>query len=99
MSEIVAMPPQKDDRLRLSALGEYYEDLLEIDARVNGRTPSQQGASLLCAKLQERELKIRERVDYLARKRGIGGDEMWIRLLKGDYTKITPEEAVFLREE
>ena len=45
----------KDDRLRIADLGEWYEDLLKIDAAINGRSGSQQVSSLLCAKLQERE--------------------------------------------
>jgi hypothetical protein len=91
--------PAKDDRLRISSLGEYYEDLLAVDSRINDRTPAQQGSSLLCAKLQEREQRIKDRVGYLAWKRGLSFDEMWKQLVQDNYSKITPEEAVFLREE
>lgn len=82
----------KDDRPRISALGEYYEDLLVIDSAVNGRSPATQATSLLCAKLQEREERIRSRVKYLAAKRGIAFEEMWLKLLQGDYRKLTDEE-------
>lgn len=82
----------KDDRLRISSLGEWYDDLLTIDAAINGRSPAQQGASLLCAKLQEREARVKKRVQYLAAKRGIPADEMWAKILKGDYRKMTDEE-------
>ena len=39
-------------------LGEYYQDMLILDAYITGRTPSAQAGSLLGAKLQEREPKI-----------------------------------------
>ncbi len=51
-----------------------------------------QANSLLCAKLQERESKIRERVKYLAGKRKISLQEMWDQLLTGSFERITPEE-------
>lgn len=87
----VDMSP-KDDRLRISTLGEWYDDLLTVDAAINGRSPAQQGASLLCSKLQEREERIKRRVQYLAAKRGIPADEMWAKILKGEYRKMTDEE-------
>lgn len=82
----------KDERPRISNLGEWYEDLLKVDAAINGRSEPQQAASLLCAKLQERESRIKERVRYLAAKRGITFEEMWLELLKGEYKKMTPQE-------
>ena len=82
----------KDDRLRVASVGEWYEDLLTIDAIVNGRTESQQASSLLCSKLQERQERIKERVRYLAAKRGVTFEEMWLQLLKGNYRKLTTEE-------
>jgi hypothetical protein len=84
---------KKDDRIAMSALGEYYEDVLEIDARMNGRTKPEQARTLVYAKIQERESRIKERVSYLARKRGISFEEMWDQLLTGDgYQKMTPSE-------
>lgn len=88
----------KDDRVRISGLGEWYEDLLAIDAAINGRTASLQGASLLCAKLQERESRIKERVRYLAAKRGVSFEEMWLSILKGNYRKLTDAELEELNE-
>ena len=82
----------RDDRPRIANLGEWYEDLLKIDSTINARSDAQQAASLLCAKLQEREPKIKERVGYLAAKRGITFEEMWVKLLKDDYRKLTSEE-------
>jgi hypothetical protein len=90
------MNPRKDDRLALPALGEYYDDLLDIDAEINGRTKVQQGQSLLCAKIQEREGKIKERVQYLADKRGITFNQMWAELLakRGKQTAFKTNDEV-----
>ncbi|HEY9763479.1 MAG TPA: hypothetical protein V6D07_13190 [Trichocoleus sp.] len=90
---------RKDDRLTVPALGEWYSDLLAVDAAINNRTPGQQFQSLGCAKLQEREAKIRERVTYLAQKRGISPDEMWRQLVTGRFTKILPEEWADMPEQ
>lgn len=84
--------PRKDERLAVPALGEYYNDLLHVDSWVNGRSKVVQAQSLLCAKLQERDKLIKERVDYLAKKRGITFDEMWEQILNGTAQKMTPGE-------
>jgi len=80
-NQIRAMPETK--RFAIPAMGEYYDDLLHIDAWINNRTKPQQAQSLLCAKLQERESRIKERVGYLAKKRGIGESDMWALILSG----------------
>lgn len=85
--------PRKDERLAIPALGEYYNDVLTVDAWVNGRTKVAQAQSLLCARLQERDKLIRERVEYLAKKRGISFDEMWADILNGTAQKIVPGEG------
>ncbi len=82
------------ERFSIAPLGEFYLDLLTVDSWINARTASTQANSLLCAKLQEREPKIRERVAYLAKKRGISADEMWLQILKGQAEDLSPEEIV-----
>lgn len=82
----------KDDRLRISSMGEFYEDLLLADSVLCDRAEAQQATSLLCSKLQEREQKIKARVKYLASKRGLTFEEMWLKILRGEYRKMTPEE-------
>jgi len=88
----------KEDRPRISQLGEWYEDLLMIDSAINARSEAQQATSLLCAKLQERQDKIKERVRYLAAKRGVGFEEMWLQILKGEYQKLSEEEVLELEQ-
>ncbi|KAB8313962.1 hypothetical protein SD81_040240 [Tolypothrix campylonemoides VB511288] len=84
--------PRKDDRLTVAPLGEWYEDLLSADSTINARSVAVQASSLLGSKLQEREAKIKERVQYLAKKRGISFDECWKQCVTGTLEKITPEE-------
>ena len=86
------MPARKQERLQVAQLGEYYEDLLTVDAWIHDRTKSAQANTLLCNALQEKETKIKERVAYLAKKRGIDEQEFWIDILKGKAEKISPEE-------
>ena len=88
------MTSRNDLRLTIAPIGEYYGDLLTIDSWINDRSKAQQASSLLCSKLQEREDRIRERVKYLANKRGISPDELWIQILKGKAKKIEPDEIV-----
>lgn len=70
-----------DGRETISPIGEYYSDLLTIDAYISGKTKSAQASSLLCSKLQEREELIEKRLIYLAEKRGISVKELKIEIL------------------
>lgn len=80
------------DTWGVAAGGEFYHDLLTIDSMINQRSIRQQASSLLCAKLQEREPRIRARVEYLAKKRGISFDAMWRNLADGSYEPLGPGE-------
>ncbi len=98
-NKIKMAPLRRDDRIGMSSLGEYYEDVLEIDARMNARSKAEQARTLVYAKIQEREGKVKERVQYLANKRGISFQEMWDMLLTGDgYEKITPVEYAEIKK-
>ena len=86
--------PRRDDRLALPSLGEWYDDLLALDAWINNRSKPQQGHSLLCSKLQEREARINERIEYLAVKRGLTPQEMRMQILAGKAQRMTVEDLV-----
>ncbi|MEO0971056.1 MAG: hypothetical protein AAFX80_22755 [Cyanobacteria bacterium J06639_18] len=79
------------DRITLAPLGEYYNDLLTLDSWINGRTKGMQGTSLLSAKLQEREQRIKDRIKYLAEKRGIAPEDLWQQVLNGTADKNNEE--------
>jgi hypothetical protein len=87
----ISIMPRRE-RFSIAPLGEYYTDLLSIDSWINARTSSTQANGLLCAKLQEREPRIKERVAYLAKKRGISPDDMWMQILQGEARDLRPEE-------
>lgn len=85
------MPSER--RLQIPWTGEWYDDLLIVDSWINGRSRANQAQNLLCAKLQEREARIRERVNYLAEKRGISPKELWLQILAGRAERISAEES------
>lgn len=76
------MPKVK--RIALPPIGEYYSDMLLYDSFITGRSQSMQAASLLCAKLQEREQKIESRLVYLAEKRNIPVAELKKQIREGE---------------
>lgn len=78
------MATKRDPRFTMPRPGEYYSDLLFIDSWINGRSQGQQACSLLCAKLMERESKIKARVEYLAKKRGMDAEDLWMQILRGE---------------
>ena len=72
-------------RIWVSWLGDYYMDVLAVEAAIKGRTQAAEAASLLCSILQQREEKRRQMVQYLADKNQIPYEEMWRRLANGTY--------------
>jgi hypothetical protein len=64
----------------------YYQDLLEFDAFICGRSVPQQAQSLLCARLQSKEEQISSRLEYLASKLEIEVSELKKRILQGTVT-------------
>lgn len=83
---------RKDERLMIAPLGEFYEDLLKIDAWATAQTIAGQGKLLLCERLMQRQEGIRSRIEYLATKRGVTIDELWMQVLKGEAKKLEAEE-------
>ena len=82
------MSPRKDDRLSLPGLGEWYDDLLTCDAWIANRSKPQQAQILLYAKLQEREERIYRRIEKLARKRNMEGQELEFLILAGKAKRV-----------
>lgn len=75
--------PTSRPRVTISDLGEYYYDLLTIEARLKNRTLANESNSLICAKLMERAPTRERMLKYLAWKRGITEQEV-IRLILAD---------------
>jgi hypothetical protein len=79
-------------RLQIPELGEYYGDMLRVEAVLKNRTLPQEASSLLCSMLQQRDEKRRRMVEHLARKRNIPTDEMWQQLINGTYKPLESDE-------
>ncbi len=90
--------PRATERQYISYVGEYYDDAWTVEAELKGRTKTAEGASLLCGKLQERESRRNQMVQYLADKRGISFQDMWNQILIGKYQPLTTEELVQIQE-
>ncbi len=90
--------PRATERQYISYVGEYYDDAWTIEAELKGRTKTAEGASLLCGKLQERESRRNQMVQYLADKRGISFKDMWNQILIGRYQPLTTEELAKINE-
>jgi hypothetical protein len=90
--------PKTTERQYIAYLGEYYDDAWTIEAELKGKTKTIEGASLLCAKLQEREEKRTKMVQYLADKRAISFKEMWRQILTGKYQPLSNEELAKISE-
>lgn len=67
--------PSKDGRYWVN-VPPYYYFQLKIEAFLKGRSLPQEGGSLLCSKLGEREVKRGEMLVYIARQMGISTAEL-----------------------
>ncbi|NEP42971.1 MAG: hypothetical protein F6K35_28600 [Okeania sp. SIO2H7] len=85
------MPQDRDYRIALNT-GEYFADLLAIDAWCRGVSRAVQGSHLLCLKLQEREAIIETRLEHLAWKRGISVEDLKAQILRGEAERLKPDE-------
>jgi hypothetical protein len=96
MATPMDMATKRSGRLQIGALSEFYEDLLRADAFLANNSLASQGKSLLQSFLSQKEGKIRERIAYLAKKRNISTDEMWLQIQKGDAAQLTQDEIADL---
>lgn len=87
-----------DFRMRVEP-GEYYRDVLKIDAFMRGVSDLEQANTLLGAKVEEREVKVIRRLAYMAWKRGTTPAKLWLDIITGQGKRITPEEIQELRQQ
>lgn len=84
--------PALPDGLRIQNLGEPYSDALIVEAFLKDRTVAAEANSLLCSTLYRRRDDRRTMVEELARKRGIGYEEMWDQIVTGEAQQMMPEQ-------
>lgn len=86
------------DRFYIAPLGEYYDECLTVEAFIKKRTLANEGNSLLCAKLMEREQKREKILARLAKKRGISPETLWNDIVTGKAEHMSRDEFRELRE-
>jgi len=98
MSDL-SMTGKKSERFKIAPLSEFYEDLLKADAFLARNTLPNQAKSLLQSFLGQKQLKIHERINYLAKKRNISFDEMWNQIQSGTVQEVSKQELVDLPDD
>ncbi len=93
------MNARKDDRFKIAPLSEYYEDLLRADAFLARNTLPGQAKSDLQAYLAQKEVKIKEKITYLAEKRNISYKEMWNQIQSGTVQEVSKQELADLPDD
>ena len=81
------------DRLNIRHPGEFYGDMLAIEAFLKGgRSLSEEACNLLCARLMQRREIRTEMLVHLARKRRVSVEALIEDILKGRAQPIEPDE-------
>jgi hypothetical protein len=79
-------------RFAVSNLGEWYEDLLKLDALLNNNTLTTMSQANIKQTLNAKKDLIERKIGDLAAKRGITPAEMKAELLKQANSKDDPDE-------
>lgn len=87
------------NRLQIPFLGEYYNDLLVIEAWLKDRSAPTEAQNLLCSELAKREAPRTAIIERLARKRGISADALIDQILAGTAEHLTPEDYSEIRKQ
>jgi len=88
------------ERLNIRHPGEFYGDMLAIEAFLKGgRSMSEEACNLLCARLMQRREIRGEMLTHLAKKRRISVSALMDEILKGKAQAMTPEEYKAMPDE
>jgi hypothetical protein len=80
-------------RIQIRDPGEFYADMLALEAYLKGgRSLGEEACNLLCARLMQRREIRGEMLQHLAMKRGVSADELIVTILKGEAKPISAEE-------
>jgi hypothetical protein len=91
MNSEAAMAPQRHSipaniQFPFISIGEEYRDLAVIAYRTLNTSPNSLFQGYVRQALDVNRDRIMRRVEYAARKRGVSVDEMWGKILVGDYS-------------
>ena len=87
-------------RIQIRDPGEYYSDMLKVEAYLKGgRSIGEEACNLLCARLMQRQ-EIRDRMlSHLALKRGMGTEALVLAILEDKVPPITDGEMTEMQSE
>ena len=88
-----------EKRISIRNLGEYYSDMLRIEAFIKDSAPTTQAATMLRAYLNKRTAYRDRVVEYLAWKRGITPEEMKMLIITGKANQLSQDDLVELRKQ
>lgn len=96
--ELVAELLKKPEvpRRQLKPLSEYYDQEWRLDAWLTDRSVAEQGASLLQAKLKERQQFRDQMLAKLAKDKGVSPELLREVIISGKLPKLSPEERAEL---
>jgi hypothetical protein len=78
-------PVPSNIQFEFLAIGEEYRDLAVVAARTLNTSPNSLIQGYLRQALDINRDRIMRRVEYAARRRGVSVEEMWDRIIRGDY--------------
>ena len=87
-------------RIQIRDPGEYYSDMLKVEAYLKGgRSIGEEACNLLCARLMQRQ-EIRDRMlAHLALKRGMGTEALVLAILDDNVPAISESEMTEIQVE
>ena len=81
-------------RIQIRDPGEFYADMLKLEAFLKGgRSLGEEACNLLCARLMQRAEVRDNMLNHLAMKRGISRDDLVLAILNGTAESVDPSEA------
>ncbi len=81
-------------RIQIRDPGEFYTDMLRIEAFLKGgRSLGEEACNLLCARLMQRAEIRDEMLDHLAMKRGVSREDLVLAILNGTAESVDRSEV------
>lgn len=87
-----------DEQIHLERLGEYYTDMLQLEAFIKNSTLTAQAENLLCTRLFRRTEYRNEVLEHLAWKRQIGVEELKQQILTSAATQLAQDEFIGMEQ-
>ena len=86
------------EQIHLGNLGEYYTDMLQLEAFIKNSSLTAQAETLLRTQLFQRTKYRNEVLEHLAWKRQVGLEELKKQILTGNATQLSQNEFIEMRQ-